>query len=114
MFTYDIWLTQGDSLDLSLNVKDDNQLPLNLSGYSVSGFIKYQYSDPNISGTPITCNLDNPISGLLSLSLTPNQTNNLSCYQYVYDVNAFNSLSLDSFKILKGYVNVLPEVTNLI
>ena len=43
--TYDLNITQGSSFNIRLTAKDTEGNYINLSGYTVSGYIRNRYSD---------------------------------------------------------------------
>ena len=106
---YDISIEQGSSFNLSLTAKDSAGTPLNLSGYAARGGIKYGYGSTGylVSLTPI---ISSPASGVISISLTATQTSSLPVTKGVYDVEVFSSGDY-TFKAIRGYVDVSPEVT---
>lgn len=109
---YDISIEQGSSFNLTLTAKDSNGTPLNLSGYSARGGVKYGYGS-----TGYLINL-NPIihssfvSGLINVSVSASDTSSLPVTKAVYDIEVYNASNY-TFKAIRGYVNIIPEVTNL-
>lgn len=109
---YDISIEQGSSFNLTLTAKDSNGTPLNLSGYNARGAIKYGYGS-----TGYLINL-NPtihsslVSGLINISLSASGTSSLPVTKAVYDIEVYSSNDY-TFKAIRGYVNIIPEVTNL-
>lgn len=107
---YDFNITKGSSVSVRLTIKDESNAVLDLSGYSVSGFIKERYSDENL-----TLNLNPSIpndlaaSGVIDINITAANTALLFVNQYVYDVEIYKDSKTE--KIINGYVNVYPEVT---
>jgi hypothetical protein len=117
---------QGADLNVRLCLSDSDGSPSNLSGYSVRGVVKHRYSDTSnlldlnpiiVSGycPGVYCGLDpDPIvSGYVDINIPANQTTGLPVGQMVYDIEKSpldNSNSVT--KVIKGYFNILPEVTN--
>ena len=79
---YDISITQGESLDLLFNLKDSDGVPINLSGYSARGKVKYSYGS---SGTlldlapVIVTGANNSLlaSGQMTIAFSPAQSSSL-------------------------------------
>jgi hypothetical protein len=114
---YDISIEQGSSLNLTLTATDSAGSYLNLSGYAARGKIKYGYGSTgyllNINPT-----IDSSyISGLINISLTSSDTSTLPVTKAVYDIEVYTTGSIGAiasgytFKVLKGYADVSPEVT---
>lgn len=117
--TYNIEISQGNTLDLRLCVKDSSEVPINLSGFSVRGHARHRYSS-----TGILLNLQPTIvsgvsgafypSGLIDIIIRPTGTANLPTVQGVYDIEKFtlqSGVDYDVEKLIHGYFNVSPEVT---
>ena len=102
-----IIIDQGSTYTTDLNLTDENGDALNLSGYSANSQIRKHYTSSN----SVTFSTSvNAIAGIITLSLTANQTSNLISGRYVYDVeltDASNSVS----RIVEGIVTVTPQVT---
>jgi len=114
---YDISIEQGSSLNLTLTATDSTSSYLNLTGYAARGKIKYGYGS---SGYLLSINpqIDlSLISGLINISLTADQTSLLPVTKAVYDIEVYatgSNISVPSgytFKVLKGYADISPEVT---
>lgn len=108
--SYDILIEQGSSFDLSLTAKDASGVPINLDGYVASGQLKYGFGS-----TGVLLNLSPVIdpgyvSGIINISLTPEQTSTLPITKAVYDVEVISSEGY-AFKAIRGYAEILPEVT---
>lgn len=108
---YDISIEQGSSFNLTLTAKDSNGIPLNLSGYNARGWIKYGYGSTGylINLNPVVH--PSYISGLITVSLSASGTSSLPVTKAVYDVEVYNASNY-TFKAIRGYANIIPEVTN--
>lgn len=100
-------IDQGTTYTTDLNLTDENGDPLVLSGYTANSQIRKHYTSSNsvVFSTSI-----NAVAGVITLSLTANQTANMASGRYVYDVeltDASNSVS----RIVEGIVTVTPQVT---
>ncbi len=110
MNSYNLDVYQGDTLALGLTIKDDDGAPMDLSSYGLRGTIKQRYT--SATGVALVISLDVPESGVATVALSSTTTSELPVGQFVYDVEAFPVTgNADTFKVLKGYVNVYPEVT---
>lgn len=129
--SYNISTIQGDNLQLQLRVKDQNNNPINLSGYDVRGVVKYAYfgsppaldsSDNYISNTLLNLNPsiysgDNGsyyASGLVNINVTSDSMAYMPVGTFVYDIERFpyGVPTGNSIKLLRGKFIVSPEVTS--
>lgn len=102
-----IVIDQGTTYTTDLTLTDENGDPLNLTGYSANSQIRKHYTSSNA----ITFSTSiNAAAGIITLSLTANQTSNLISGRYVYDVELTDSSNSVS-RIVEGIVTVTPQVT---
>jgi len=102
-----IVIDQGSTYTTDLNLTDGNSDTLNLTGYSANSQIRKHFTSSNSVSFSTSINA---IAGVITLSLTANQTSNLISGRYVYDIeltDASNSVS----RIVEGIVTVTPQVT---
>lgn len=107
---FDITIVQGASLKLSLIASDSSGNAINLSGFSLKGQVK-----SNFGCTGILLDLQpvvDPsfVSGIINISVPPENTTGLPVTKGVYDISAFNSGDY-AFKAAWGYANIFPEVS---
>jgi hypothetical protein len=100
-------IDQGTTYTTDLNLTDENGDPLVLSGYTANSQIRKHYTSSNSVAFSVSINA---AAGVITLSLSANQTANMTSGRYVYDVelaDASNSIS----RIVEGIVTVTPQVT---
>lgn len=107
---YDLSIEQGSSFNLNLVAQDSLGSPLNLSGYSASGKMRYSYGSTGVLLDLNTTIDPSFISGIINLSLSPAQTSSLPITKGVYDIEVSSSGGY-TFKAIRGYAEILPEVT---
>jgi hypothetical protein len=121
--TYDITLVQGETLDLRFKVTDSDSIPINLSGYSARGVARMGYGNTGIllnlnpkvvSGSDDDATLG--ASGFIDVYIRPTDTSGVPVVQGVYDVEKYLTVPIasgdwEAEKVVKGYFNVVPEVT---
>jgi hypothetical protein len=100
-------IDQGTTFSTSVDVTDENDLPIDLTGYTGTAQIRKHYSSSN--STPFAVGIDGP-DGTVTLNLTAAQTGALTAGRYVYDVELTNSSNVIS-RIVEGIVTVTPQVT---
>lgn len=121
--SYNINTIQGDNLQITLCVKDQNNAPINLSGYDVRGVVKYAYGYTGISGIIVDLNptINSGIngsyyaSGLVDINIPSYIMANVPVGSFVYDIERFpeNIPTGNSIKLLRGKFIVSPEVTSI-
>lgn len=100
-------IDQGSTFSTDLNLTDENGDPLALIGYTANSQIRRWYTSTNASAAFSTS--VNTASGVITLSLTANQTSNLVFGRYVYDVEISDGSEIS--RIVEGIVTVTPQVT---
>ena len=102
-----IVVDQGVDYSTDINLTDDDEQAIDLTGYTANSQIRKTFTSSNsvsfstsVSGT----------TGVVTLSLTANQTGSLTSGRYVYDVFLTNGSGVKS-RIVEGIVTVTPRVT---
>lgn len=102
-----IVIDQGTTFSTDLTLTDENGDILSLSGYTANSQMRKWYTSTNASVVfSSSINVD---SGVITLSLTANQTSNLVAGRYVYDVEINDNSEVS--RIVEGIVTVTPQVT---
>jgi hypothetical protein len=99
-------IDQGSTFSTDLTLNDENGDPLSLNGYTANSQIRKWYTSLTPSAS-FTANVDT--AGIITLSLTANQTSNLVAGRYVYDVEIQDGSVVS--RIVEGIVTVTPQVT---
>ena len=102
-----ITIDQGTTFSTVISLADDEDVAVNLTGYTANSQIRKHYSSSNSQSFSISLG---GTSGTITLSLTSTQTSNLTPGRYVYDVELTSSSNVVS-RIVEGIVTVTPEVT---
>ena len=101
-------IDQGTDYSTVVNVTDDDDNPINLTGYTGRGQIRKHYTSSN--AVSFSVSVSNAELGQLTLALTATQTSNMAASRYVYDVEVVSSANIVS-RIIEGIVTITPEVT---
>lgn len=120
--TYNFTVGQGEDWDLALNMKDDSNQMLDLTGYSYSGQIRDAY-DSSIVIAVFSFEIANQIlqKGRVTAYLTHEQTSNIPLpastgtqkrptKEYMYDIVEIDALGKVT-RILEGSVIVTAGIT---
>lgn len=102
-----IIVDQGSTFNTTIDITDENDQPLNLSGYSGQAQMRKHYTSSNAVAFGVSIN---PVQGSVALSLTANATIQITPGRYVYDVELTDSDGIVS-RIVEGIVTVTPNVT---
>jgi len=100
-----IVIDQGTTFASDISILDENEDPIDLTGYLARGQIRKTYT--STTAVNFTTAL---AEGVLVLSLTANQTANIVSGRYVYDVELVDTTNT-VVRILEGIVTITPEVT---
>lgn len=100
-------IDQGATYSTSIDILDEDGLPINLTGYSGAAQLRKHYTSSNAVSFSVTLG---GADGTLTLSLTANATANITAGRYVYDVELTSNTGTVS-RVLEGIVTVTPNVT---
>lgn len=104
----DLYMDQGSTFDVSLNVDDVNGDPFNLTEFTASSVMKRSYY--SMSPTLTFSTNTTGTLGVITLSSEASNTANVKPGTYVYDVKITDT-SNNVIRILEGRVFVSPGVT---
>jgi hypothetical protein len=100
-------IDQGSTFSTDLTLTDENGDMLILSGYTANSQIRKWYTSSNAAAA-FSASINSEI-GVITLSLTANQTSNLVAGRYVYDVEINDGSEVS--RIVEGIITVTPQVT---
>lgn len=107
--TIDLEINQKASFEVQFTIKQGASA-LNLSGYTTAAKLKSDFSAPDDQAISFTTAIANAAAGVVSMSLTPAQTANLSIQRYRYD---FTITDASGFKtrVVEGSAKVSGGVS---
>ena len=100
-------IDQGATYSVSLDIKDDDDQVIELTGYTGASQIRKHY--PSSNSVPFAVSVA-ALDGTVQLSLTANQTGSMTAGRYVYDVELTNASGIVS-RVVEGIVTVTPQST---
>jgi len=108
---YDIAVNQNATFKMSFQLTDSASVPIDITSWSFTGSIKETAQSTTTLAT-FTASAD-VTQSIVTISLTPFQTNQLTSTAYVYDIIATNiGPTVDEvYRILQGKVKVNLGVT---
>jgi hypothetical protein len=103
-------IDQGATFTSDITVKDINGNVFDLTGYTANAKMAKGYSSTRTRTVISTTFATDRTTGVLTISLTANQTATLDAERYVYDVEITSS-SGSVTRVLEGIITVRPEVS---
>ena len=109
----ELFLEQGASFNTTITLDDVYGNNYNLQNFEASSQIKRSYYSSNATAEFST--LVNGQLGQIVLSLTSQETSNISPGRYLYDVLIYDvtDTANNTIRILEGVINVTPGVTKV-
>lgn len=110
---YRLTIDQGASFELSFLFADENNIPLNLTGYTARMQLRTSYTAPTPAIELTTENnriVFTPLEGKMTLSLPASVTTTIAPRNYVYDVELISPTGFVT-RAVEGDAIVTPEVT---
>lgn len=104
---FNIILDQGSYFEATVELKNSENNPVDLTGYTFFSGVRYNYDRPIILEFDITT--IEPQSGVLYFSLASSETLDTPPNQYIYDIYLFNGT--EYFRILEGNLKITNRVT---
>lgn len=102
-----IIIDQGTTFQTSINVTDDNEDVVDLTGYSAVAQMRKHYTSSNATSFLATIS---PSIGVVTLSMNATTTNTITAGRYVYDCELTDSNGAVT-RLVEGIVTVTPGVT---
>jgi hypothetical protein len=101
-------IDQGSTYSISIELSDANDNPLDLSDYTIHAQLRKSYGSTTYTAFT-TSSGEDPEDGVITLSLTAQQTGALRSGRYVYDVEIVDGSEV--IRVLEGIITITPEVT---
>lgn len=101
-------IDQGADFETRINVTDDYNAAINLTGYSGVAQMRKHYTSLTYYSFTVQANSAN---GEVVLSLSANASNNIPAGRYVYDCELTDSATGKKSRLVEGIVTITPQVT---
>jgi nitrogen fixation protein FixH len=109
--TVNLTIEQGNTWSASLTFTDGTGTAINLTGYTFTAQIRPAYSSSTVTAT-FTCTVTDAIHGVMTLSLTSDQTAALPApFTGQWDLWMSTTSPATALRIMAGNVTVVPRVT---
>jgi hypothetical protein len=99
-------IDQGSDYTTSIELTDEDNHPIDLTGYTGTGQIRKYYT----STTAIDFEVSLSNTGLVTIGLDANTSNHMEAGRYVYDIELTTNFGKVS-RVLEGIVTITPSVT---
>lgn len=104
-------IDQGATFTSDVTVKDANDNPFNLTGYTAAAKLAKGYASTR-TRTDFTATIAaDATTGVVTLALTSTQTAALDAERYVYDLEITQTSSGNVTRVIEGIISVRPQVT---
>jgi hypothetical protein len=105
-----IYIDQGAEFITTLNINGVNDLPLDLTQYTITGHIRKTYTSSTFESFSFELT---DIVGAVIASLPNTTTKNMIPGLYVYDIVLKDNSNDSLTRVIEGSANVSPGVTQL-
>jgi len=102
-----IVIDQGATYSTSIDVTDEDGAVVNLTGFTGAAQLRKHYTSTAQTAFTVSITAN---TGVVSLSLSANVTNNIAAGRYVYDCELTDTAGTVS-RLIEGIVTVTPGVT---
>jgi hypothetical protein len=110
--TANLRIDQGASFSSDITVTNTDGTAFDLTGHTASAKMALGYSSTRTRTLFTTSIANDATTGVITLSLTGDQTNNLEApARYVYDVEITKTSDSTITRVIEGIITVSPSVT---
>lgn len=110
--TANLRIDQGASFSTDVTVTNTDGTAFNLTGYTASAKMALGYTSTRTRTTFTTAIASDATTGVITLSLSADQTNQLDApARYVYDVEILKTSDSTITRVIEGIITVSPSVT---
>jgi len=102
-----IVIDQGSTWQTSINVTDDNEVAINLTGYTAAAQMRKHYTSTNAYSFTTSIS---PSLGIVTLSMSANTSASIPAGRYVYDCELTDAAGKIT-RLVEGIVTITPGVT---
>lgn len=103
-------IDQGSDFTAEFELENDNETPMNLTGFSVYSQFRKSYS--STTGYSFTTQITNPTQGKLTLRLTGVTSSTIKPGRYLYDIEVVSPGGVKT-RVVEGILTINPEITKI-
>lgn len=105
-------IDRGTTFSSDVTVTDTDGTAFDLSGYTAAAKMALGYASTRTRVTLTSSINGDPTTGIITISLTADQTKNLEApARYVYDVEITKTSDSTVTRVIEGIITVSPDVT---
>jgi hypothetical protein len=101
-------IDQGTSFDTTVNVSDEDNNPIDLTGYTGAAQMRKHYSSLTAYAFVVTVNQE---AGTVTLTMNAATSNSIPYGRYVYDCELTKASTGTVIRLIEGIVTISPQVT---
>jgi len=104
-------IDQGTTFNSDVTVTDNTGAVFDLTGYTAEAKMALGYSSTR-TRVAMTTTIGSPLTGVITLSLTADQTSALDApARYVYDIEITRTSDSTITRVIEGIITVHPQVS---
>jgi hypothetical protein len=105
-----LYIDAGSTFSAIITVTGSDDLPLNLTGYTVASQMRKSYG--SLTAYAFTATIYDAATGKLRLVLPANTSSGITPGRYLYDIE-ITSPSSEKLRVVEGLVIITPEITKV-
>lgn len=105
----ELFCDQGTDFSYALDLSNDDNTPINLTGYTFTSSIRKSYYSSGVTAN-LTVTVISAAGGNVQISMNAATTANIKAGRYLYDVKMINGSSVTS-RVIEGIITVYPQIT---
>ena len=105
----ELTLDQGTTFQTQISLTNDDQTPINVTGFSFASQIRKSYYSTNPVAN-LTVSIVDASTGNVTLSMTAANTANVRAGRYLYDLMMTDTGGVKT-RVIEGIITVTPQVT---
>jgi hypothetical protein len=107
-----LYIDAGSLFSVIVSVKNSDQNPMNLTGYTVAAQIRKSYG--STTAYNFTASVFDALTGKIRLQLTAEQSSAIKPGRYLYDIEISSVANPgQKTRVVEGLVIITPEITKI-
>ena len=109
--TADLDIDQGSQFVATMELQNDDETPMNLTGFQV--YSQFRKSYMSTIGHNFTAQIVDAVNGKITLTLTGSYSSSIRAGRYLYDVEVVSLSTGIKTRVVEGIVTINPEITKI-
>ena len=107
-----LYIDAGSLFSVIVTVKNSDQTPMNLTGYTIAAQIRKSYG--STTAYNFNASVFDPLTGKIRLQLTADQSSAIKPGRYLYDIEITSTNNPgQKTRVVEGLVIITPEITKV-